>query len=59
MSYSYLGKVKCLRQKKREKFSLAGYSACPAAVNPLGFQIRHFGSNPERGTVSCPLITLQ
>ena len=37
--------------KKKKKFSLAGYSACPAAVDARWSQIRRFGPNPEKGIV--------
>ena len=43
--------------KNKNKFTLAGYSVCAAAVVLRWFQIRHFVSKPERKTVSCPLIT--
>ena len=44
--------------KNKKKFSLAGYSACPAAVNARWFQICRFGSTPVRGSVCCPLIII-
>ena len=63
MSYnvSYLEKLAdtptYVSGEKQKKFTLAGYSACPAAIDICWFKIQSFGSNPERGTVSCPLIT--
>ena len=37
--------------KNNKKFRIAGSSACPAAVDARWFQIRPFGSSPEKGTV--------
>ena len=34
--------------KNQKKFTLAGYSACPAAVDRRWFQIRPFGSTTEK-----------
>ena len=35
--------------KNKKKFRIAGSSACPAAVDARWFQIRPFGSSPEKG----------
>ena len=37
--------------KNKKKFRIAGSSARPAAVDARWFQIRRFGSSPEKGTV--------
>ena len=44
--------------KNKNKFALAGSSACPAAVDARWIQIRRFGFTPERGTVFCPLMNI-
>ena len=46
-------------ERKNEKFTLAGYSACQAALQFRWCEVQRFGSTPEKRTAArCPPIMI-